>query len=79
MKHFLMHYDRSTGTLVSIERFSDATKASAARLVLERSLRTRGIDHEVVILQAADEAALRLTHARYFMTPREIVESFSKG
>ena len=78
MKHFLMRYERSTGTLVSLKQFSDPAEASTARLALERRLFAQGVDHEVVILEAASEAALRKTHARYFMTPREIVESFSK-
>ena len=78
MKHFLMQYERSTGTLISMERFTDAVEASTARLSLERSLLARGVEHEVVVLEAASEAALRRTHARYFMTPREIVESFSR-
>jgi hypothetical protein len=53
-------------------------KAEDLRLDLELDLNRRGIDHEVVLLEAASEAALRRTHRRYFETPSQIVESFIK-
>lgn len=65
---FLIEYDRSRGRLVTIQEFDVSQKESAqnARLQLELDLSRRGKEHEVVVLEAADEAALRRTHRRYF-------------
>ena len=48
-----------------------------ARLDVELALHRQQVDHEVVLLQAASEAALRRTHRRYFETASEIVRSTS--
>lgn len=55
--------------------FADADRAGAhrARLELELQLNQSGIDHEVVLLDAASEEDLRRTHERYF----QAVEDFS--
>ena len=65
---FLIDYDRKQGRLVQLKSYedSDRSRAEQARLELELSLRRSGEPHEVVILEAADEAALRTTHRRYF-------------
>lgn len=54
--------------MVTFESFEDTErqKAEDTRLELEMNLYRRGVEHEVVILEAASEAALRLTHRRYF-------------
>jgi hypothetical protein len=36
-------------------------------------LNRKGIDHEVVLLDAASEDALRMTHRRYFEDLRQIL------
>lgn len=41
-------------------------EALDARLELELSLNRRSVKHEVVLLEAASEEALRRTHRRYF-------------
>ena len=71
---FLIEYDRPTGRIVSGRDFSDAEQADAekARLDLELDLRRKGIVREVVLLQAANEEALRRTHRRYFETPQQL-------
>jgi hypothetical protein len=65
---FLIEYDRARGHVVQQIAFSDERLSDAenARLALELSLNQRRIDHEVVLLQAASEEALRKTHRRYF-------------
>jgi len=65
---FLIQYDRRAGRIVRLERFSDDQQRLAAdtRLELEIELRRRGQNHEVVLLDAASEAAVRKTHGRYF-------------
>jgi hypothetical protein len=65
---FLIQYDRRAGQLIKLERFADDHRLSAskARLDLEIDLRRRGDRHEVVLLEAASEEALRKTHGRYF-------------
>lgn len=71
---FLIEYDRPTGRIVSRQEFSDACRGDAekARLDLELDLSRREIVREVVLLQAADEGALRRTHRRYFETPQQL-------
>ncbi len=65
---FLIEYDRQRGTVVTLMEFdeSERKKAGDSRLELELTLNRRGIQHEVVLLEALDEDALRRTHRRYF-------------
>lgn len=65
---FLIEYDRPEGRLVKFETFDDFQRAEAERLRLETDLdlNRRGIEHEVVLLEAVSEEALRRTHRRYF-------------
>ena len=76
---FLIQYNRAEGQIVSIRDYPDTlrSEASAARLQLELHLHQDGIHHEVVILEAFDRDALRLTHLRYFEGVRAIAESMS--
>ncbi len=70
---FLIEYNRRAGSLVSLRSFdqSERQDAEQVRLDLELRLNDLGIRHEVVLLEAATEEALRRTHRRYF-------ESFSE-
>ncbi len=74
---FLIEYNRPEGRLVTFQRFQDSErlKAQNARLYLELNLNRRGVNHEVVLLEAASENPVRRTHRRYFETLRQIVES----
>ena len=65
---FLIEYARSEGRIVGMRAFEDAegSEAENARLDLELRLHREGIDHEIVLLDAASEEALRRTHGRYF-------------
>ena len=74
---FLIEYNRPEGRLVTFKKFKDSErlKAQDARLDLELDLNRQGINHEVVLLEAASEEALRRTHGRYFKTLRQILES----
>jgi len=74
---FLIEYNRRLGKVVRFDAFSDSEqeRAQSRRLELELKLNRRRLDHEVVLLQAATEEALRRTHRRYFENPREIVRS----
>lgn len=76
---FLIEYDRRRGKLVTFERFADADSAAADAAMLELELKAHrsGLRHEIVLLDAASEAALRRTHGRYFYTLREIIEAFA--
>ena len=78
---FLIEYNRPKGDIVTFQRFEDSErlKAEKSRLDLELDLNRKGVDHEVVLLEAASEDALRRTHRRYFETPRQILESASAG
>ena len=74
---FLIEYSRTEGSVVNIERFDDAQSEAAdnARLDLELTLLVRHQDHEVVLLQAESEEALRKTHRRYFEDLQSIASS----
>ena len=67
---FLVDYDRQTSRLVSLREFADGDRrqAEVARLDLELDQRRKGVEHEVVLLEATSEAVLRKTHRRYFET-----------
>ena len=72
---FLIEYDRREGNAVSKRVFLDWERSAAAdaRFALELELERRGLDHEVVLLDAKDEDALRRTHARYFENLGDII------
>lgn len=73
---FLIEYARNEGRIVSFKEFDDdAVSAAKARLELELDLNRRGIEHEVVLLDAEDENALRRTHRRYFETLAELASA----
>ena len=65
---FLIEYSRSEGRIVNLREFGPADRLDAETVLLELELRlmSEGIDHEVVLLDAENEAALRRTHSRYF-------------
>ncbi len=65
---FLIEYDRARGDVTHMTSFEDTDRevAENARLGLELRLHGQGIKREVVLLEAATEEALRLTHRRYF-------------
>lgn len=71
---FLIEYDRSRGEIVTFETFSasETRVAGNARLELEIRLNRNNVDHEVVILEASSEAAVRHTHRRYFESLTEL-------
>ncbi len=73
---FLIEYNRREGRIVTFEVFDDSSRLEAEkiRLDIELSLNRRGVDHEVVLLQAASEDALRQTHRRYFENPQELLK-----
>jgi hypothetical protein len=72
---FLIEYDRPRGSIVQLRRLDDAFRGNPeeVRLKLELDLKRQGIDHEVVVLDAPSEEALRHTHSRYFESVAELV------
>ena len=71
---FLIEYDRTEGRILSLTHFADSQRDEAddARLRLELNLNQRGIEREIVLLQATTEEALRRTHRRYFEDLHEL-------
>ena len=65
---FLVEYNRSEGNIVALRSFADAQRQEAenSRLEMELTLNRKKVNHEVVLLEADSEAALRRTHQRYF-------------
>lgn len=65
---FLIEYDRHRGQLVTFRSFDDLERQNAQdlRLKLEIELNRLGVEHEVVLMEAPTEKALRRTHRRYF-------------
>jgi len=74
---FLIEYDRDRGRLVTIKTFEESERNSAdnSRLELELELNRLGKEHEVVVLEASTESALRRTHRRYFEDLAELVHT----
>jgi hypothetical protein len=72
---FLIQYNRSEGRVVALQSFDDSQRQQAenSRLELELELNRKAVDHEVVLLEAANEAALHQTHGRYFENLRQIL------
>jgi hypothetical protein len=78
---FLIEYDRAKGEIVTISEFHDSqrTQAEESRLQVELDLNHSRVDHEVVLLDAANEEALRLTHRRYFEDLLQLLEGQTKS
>jgi hypothetical protein len=78
---FLIDYDRGRGRIVSLSSFPDSElrKAEESRLAVELTLHQSGIQREVVLLDAADEEALRRTHRRYFVDVDELLRSLKEA
>ena len=74
---FLMEYNRRAGKLVSFRRFDDAAQARQVQFALELDLHHQGIEHEVVLLEAENEAAIRRTHRRYFEDLPTLINSIA--
>lgn len=74
---FLIEYNRSQGHIVTFRDFDDSQRREAkdARLEIELDVNRKGVDHEVVLLEAASRAALHLTHQRYFADLRGLLKS----
>lgn len=74
---FLIEYDRPAGRIVVFTTFdeSERRKAENARLEIELDLNRKKIDHEVALLEAASEDALRRTHRCYFEDLSDILKS----
>ncbi len=72
---FLIEYDRSRGEIVTFKEFEgeEARSAEQARLEMELDLNRRGVEREVVLLEAENEEALRRTHRRYFEDLAQLV------
>ena len=78
---FLIEYYRPEGRIVTFKTFdqSERSRAEQLRLEIELDLNRKKIDHEVVLLEAADENALRKTHRRYFEDISQIAKSLGDG
>ncbi len=76
---FLMEYDRPKGKIINITTFNDRAKAENERLLIELELHKLHIGREVVLLEAANEDALRRTHRRYFENASQIGQSVSES
>lgn len=74
---FLIEYNRREGSIVTFREFDDSQRLEAddSRLGIELELNRKGIDHEVVLLDAASKEALHRTHQRYFADLTQILKS----
>jgi hypothetical protein len=72
---YLIEYNRTLGQVVSLREFEDMRRHDAAesRLAIELELNQNQVDHEVVLLEAEDKAALLRTHQRYFVGLKQIL------
>ena len=77
---FLIEYHRAEGRIVTFKTFADSDRSMAerTRLQIELELNRKHIDHEIVLLQAATEEALRRTHRRYFENPSQLLSTSSR-
>jgi hypothetical protein len=78
---FLIEYDRSRGTVLSMKTFQDTERALAedTKLGMELARNKDGVQQEVVLLEASNEDALRRTHRRYFENLAELARSSSSS
>jgi hypothetical protein len=74
---FLIEYNRAKGSIVTFREFGDSQRSEAkdSQLVIELELHRQGVDHEVVLLEAASKEALHRTHQRYFVDLHQLLIS----
>lgn len=74
---FLIDYDRRAGKLATLNQYESGQRSRAEddRLALEIEHKRQGIEHEVVLIEAESEQALKKTHRRYFESWRAIAAS----
>lgn len=65
---FLIEYEPARGRLITMKSFEDSERevAEGVRLKIEIDRHAKQLEHEVLLLEASSEAALRKTHRRYF-------------
>ena len=78
---FLIEYNRRQGRIITYRKFDERERENSAnaRLEIELDLNRRGVDQEVVLLEAESEEALRLTNRRYFEDASQILRSSSNA
>lgn len=71
---FLIHYNRTSGKLVSIQAYDDRDRSVASKAKMDLEISLLGSDGavEVVLLEAPTEEDLRQTHSRYFKTLEQL-------
>jgi hypothetical protein len=74
MKHYLLVFNRRSGSIVRFSEFAQANEALTARFDAETEFMDDA-NIEVVVLGAASKDALRRTHGRYFHGAREMAGS----
>ena len=69
------------GRLIRFTVFNDADRAAAqdTRLELELDLVRKNLNHEAILLEAANEEDLRRTHRRYSESMKELTEPASSN
>jgi hypothetical protein len=78
---FLVHYDRRAQALLHFEKYDDTDRRRAEEdmLQLELSLLGSERENEIVLFKGADEAALRVSHARYFESLSELMATAAQA
>jgi hypothetical protein len=73
---FLLLYDRAMARLIDVREYSDSDgqRAAAERLEAELDAQARGLDLEVVALEAASIGVLKETHRSYFSDLNAVIE-----
>ncbi len=65
---FIIEYDPPANNLLSLQKFPDAELREARDILhqMELNVFRNKLRHEVVMLEAEDEATIRRSHAHYF-------------
>ena len=76
MMIYLNESTRLEGRLVTLKVFAELEQSQTEELRLEHELdlNRKKLDHEVVLMDAGNEAARYRAHMRYFYHPRQILE-----
>jgi len=74
VRYYLITYNRGAGRVEKLVPFGETERAEALRQRFElEQARRNDSNIEVVVIGAESEEVLRVTHARYFKTPQELV------
>ena len=72
---FLIEYNKKEGKIITLRSYEskERRRAEKDKLKIELSQLKNGLNDEIVLLEAKDQDAIRVTHRRYFENLADLI------